>query len=373
MWEKKQTADGTVYYQDANRGLVQWTAPDDFDPAEFCRDTLHGDAFAEFSEFTMEDNFLFELQSIGLFTRQKDVDVSSGAMLQDVSRKITFLKGKLEDGVGLDSEWEVAMATNNFALVHFLLGILNFRVDAVLSSSVMQCLAFAGTLYPKVWADFVNDEVNLQILCRCTIHLTANFVAIVSTKKSAKSSSSPYLGFDERDISDFNLVGVERDGDEGTPSHGVSGLEGHDDRDSSILVCLMLLSQFFAKEISLLKCSVDTSVTTAEDIERVCALSADEVDAELSVLLSEKNISPGRFMRVMCRALVFSLPLLAEDAYLLAIKAIAALNRQNPIFDAIQSTEIAKMCAVLHFDGANAINISEVMHFLLEFCKLISC
>jgi hypothetical protein len=363
-----------VYYQDATRGLVQWTAPDDFDSAEDVKekDALHGDVFAEYSEYNMEDNFLFELQSIGLFTRQKDIDVSSRAILQDVSRKITFLKGKLEDGVGLDSEWEVAMATNNLALVHFLLSILNSRVDAALSSSVMKCLAFAGTLYPKVWADFVNDEVNLQTLCRCTARLTANFVAIASTKKIAKSRSSPYLGFDERDISDFNLVGVERECSEEAPSHGVSGLEGHDDRDSSILVCLMLFSQFFAKEISLLKCSVDTSVTTAEDIERVCTLSAEEVDVELSMLLAEKHISPGRYMKVICRALAISLPSLTEDAYLLAIKAIAALNRQSPIFDVIQSTEIAKMCAVLHFDGSNAINISEVMKLSLEFASFKS-
>lgn len=360
MWEKHQTADGAVYYQDVAQGLVQWNVPDDYESKGDAKGTeLDEEEFAEFSEYTMEDEFLFELQSLGMFTKQRDANLSSSSVWQEALPKIAFLKEKLEEGVGTDGDWEIAMSTNNFALVHYLTRLLDERVDVGVSSMAMQCLAFVGTLYPKVWVDFVHDEHHLHCLFQSVAFLTTKLIMLASTKKIAKSSSSPYLGFDERDIADFNLEGFEREEVVDETTHGVSGMEGHDDQDTSILVCLMLFSQYFGREISLLKCTIDTSTTTPEDIESMCRLSEEDVKGELSAFCAS-GISSGKNIKVLCRALLLILPSLTEDAYLLAIKAIASLNRQSPVFDALQSTEIAKMCTVSHFDSNNGVNISEV-------------
>ncbi len=358
MWERHKTADGTIYYHDAARNLTQWDEPEGFSEIGSSKDKAEE---CDFCEFSVEDGILFQIQTLGLFCKKKTSvgkDVYSKVICDEILPKITFLKDQLESGIGTDAVWITAMMTNDFALVEILLSLLDERVDKYLSGIAAQCLAHAGTLYPKLWIDFVSDSARLQVLFSKSAYLVRTINALNTTTKVATTKSAPYLGFDKRDIKDFNLEGLDQENDD-----KISGLEEEDVR-TSILILLMLLVQMYICEISAVKSSIDPSGSTMEEIEQACRLNMAEVNSELHYA-SELNVelevmsTVGRVMKLLCRALLLMLPSFSEDAYLLALKALAGINRQCPKSAYLNSTEIGKMCSILHFDSDAKVNISE--------------
>jgi len=357
-WVKHQTADGTVYYRDASKNMTQWETPADFPGENETKDKKDEEEteeglFAEFSEFTLEDGLNFEIQSLGLFAKYTKVPkVSSKAVQEEMLLKVAFVKDQLEGGAGSDEDWRLALTTNDFALVEYLLRILDEEAPAALSKAAAQCLAIAGTVYPKLWADFTCDAERLRDLLRKSIFLAINVCALATTKKMVKSASVPYIGFDERDVADYNLEGIERDAE--------TGGEQDEEVQTSLLVLLLLLTQIYAQDISAFKSSFDTSVASAEDVEALCRMSREEIQQALASAQDDEHISTSRTVKLTCVALLSLVPSFSEDTYLLALKCISGLNRQSPKLDYLNSTEVCKLCCVQQFAADSHTNVSEV-------------
>jgi len=357
-WVKHQTADGTVYYRDASKNLTQWETPADFSGENHgieIKDSEEPEEehCTEFSEFTLEDGLNFEIQSLGLFAKYtKAPRLLSKAVQEEMLSKVTFVKDQLEGGVGADEDWTLALSTNDFALVEYLLRVLDERVPPSLSKAAAQCLAVAGTVYQKLWADFICDTDRLHDVLSMSIFLVKNISALAITKKMVKSASVPYIGFDERDVADYNLEGIEREEE--------SGAEQDEEVQNSLLVLLMLLTQIYAQDVSVLKASFGTSASSAEGVEAVSRMTSDEILKALAAAQCEEQISTSRTMKLTCASLLLLMPSFSEDAYLLALKTISGLNRQSPKLDYLNSTEICKLCCLQQFDTHSQINVSEV-------------
>jgi len=370
-WVKCKNADGSIYFRDGNKPGPHLEAPiectddaantskDNDTAAEEIEEDDEEDMFTNFSEFTLADGLNFEIQSLGLFAKYRKVpSMSSKAVKEEMLPKVTFVKEQFENGVGADEDWMRAVATNDFALVEYLLRLLDDRAPSDLSKAAAQCLAFAGTVYPKLWADFIYDEDRLHEVLSKSIFLASNISAWAVTKKMRTVASVPYIGFDERDVADFGLVGLEREEE--------TGAAEDEEVETSLLVLLMLLTQIYTHDISAVKGSWGASSFSTEEVDGMCRLPADEVLKELAAAHGEEHISTSRTLKLICAVLLLLMPSFSEDAYLLALKSICSLNRQGPKLDELNSTEICKICCVQQFDTNSQINVSEVSNLYLS-------
>ena len=373
---KKCTTGGTTYYHNEETDETEWGRPEGYTSEDEGAHTTGADtddeAFAEFAEFNMDHGLLFELQSLDLFTRlnpREPLDLSDEAVSSDAAAKIAFVNEKLQEGAGSDEDWVQAMSTNNFALAEYLLHFLESSANHALSLSASQCLAFAGNLYPKLWADYTQDEAHAHLgsLLRSAIHLVFRLSALSQVADEHAPSAEPYMGFDERDVAEFNLQGYDEHVNAGSAE---SGAEAVEERGLTVLTYLLLLFQFFSKEVTVMKYSVDASAVEVNTlgelaVTAVCQLSLDEVHKELKGALDSPQEQISRLEKLLVRSLVAIYPNFDEDAYLLTLKVVAALNRQAPFVEALNSTEVAKMCTSLQVQSGSAANISQgLMHLL---------
>ena len=359
MTWKKCTTGGTTYYFNEETDETEWNCPEGY----VSENEDDEDKFAEWAEFTMDHGLLFELQSLGLFTRQKEaLELSDESACKDAAQKMDFIIEKLQEGAGSDEDWVQAMSTNDFALPDFLLQFLQHSASPALSQSSAQCLAFAGNLYPKLWADYTHDEAHLAHLLHAAIRLVFRLTALSLIKDDAALNSELYIGFDKRDVVDFGLEGYDEH--TGGGSEEASGGGAGEERDMAVLTYLLLLFQFFSKEITVMKYSVDTSAVDTGELALVCEQSLENVHKELqTALTSTSQLHVSRLEKLMVRALVSIYSVFSEDAYLLTLKVVCALNRQAPFVDTLNSTEVAKMCTALQQNSAA--NISQgLMHLL---------
>ena len=226
-------------------------------------------------------------------------------------QELTKAQEMLQSGKGSDVAWTSALQGEDFAVVENWLQILKQKE---LSSAIFpndeaaaRCLAFAGNVYRRVWVDYASDIPQLERLV-LSAELAADKIRqllFVSAEEASAASRvcTTYLGFDERDIKAYNLVGYEEQQPESSrrrSTHGIAGLEAVDDTQASILVWLLLLFHFFAEKNPLMSARLRAS----EDL--VAALAA------------------------ICQLLLDSCAKCTEDSYLSCIKVVAAINRQFP-------------------------------------------
>jgi len=399
-WSKHHTSEGQAYYYNAADDTTQWAKPADYieelteeggggegvvgaDGEEGGQrgEEIGGEAReGSFAVYTIEDGFLYELQSMGLFEKKTTSSFEeshfSGRESEECLTMLSFLQSALQEGKGTDSEWISALQANDFALTEYLLSFLDNRTHPEHCDTASRCLAFAGNIYGNLWADYVVEESQLRLLLTASEVSVSKAARLSSVKASGASvaDSSPYLGFDERDIKEFNLVGYEGETQQSrnrrSSTHGLVGLEDVDDSHAAILVWLLLITQFFSNEIPLLPSLVRA--------QRALAAEQQEPSVEeISVFQFDTSLSPQDHVPLALQGITRLLVGLSdcvlrfsknfsEDAYLQCIKAVAAINRQMP-YDEVGTTENAKVCAALHFNPDFGVNLSEgLLHILNE-------
>jgi hypothetical protein len=303
---------------------------------------------------------------LGVFTRLRQVDVSVESIRRDAETKVDFINQKLSEGHGSDADWVRAMSTNDFVLVEYLMKFLHTRVESKLSNAAAQCLAFAGNMYPNMWQDFVYDEHRLDDLMTCAMRLMMRLSALSLIKDDSTTSmdTAPYLGFDVRDVKDFNLEGF----DENLLPPDTSGAEDAETRNMTVLTFLLLLSHFFDQEITSMKYSVDTSSFKENETIKISEFTLKEVTKEFRDTLAEGSNSKShekisRLVQSFVRTLILMQSSFSEDAYLSTLKVMCGLNRQCPLFDVLNSTEVAKMCSLFQESSGAAIS-QGLLHLL---------
>jgi hypothetical protein len=357
-WKKCTMSDGTTFFEDEETGETTWDCPDDYDSDA----DRNNEKFAEFEEFTMDDgDLLFELQTLGFFTRVRKPDIASDFFCQDAATKLAFINEKLETGVGSDEDWMQAMTVNDFALVEYLSLFLGIGVKVSLCRTAAQCLAYVGNLYPRLWSDYVVTDKRLDFMLGAAMYLTLRLGALSQVKDEQQLSTVPYMGFDERDVADFHLgdeyneFAVNASADAGVAADAAA------DRNMTVMTYLLLIFQFFCREVTIMKYSVDVSLVKVEEVAEVCALGIEGAAKEMRTILKSKtrHEKTSRIEKLLTLVLISVNTFFSEDAYLLTFKVIAALNRQAPVVSSINSTEVASMCTSLQVQGAGSLNISQ--------------
>ena len=257
---------------------------------------------------------------------------------------------------GTTSEWTEILRSNDFELTDYLIDlVISNSSDNSIIDIALKCLAFAANIYPTIWADYTidNDALRkiLSIVDCNIIHIESKVQEI---EKHPKLDDVPYIGFDSRDVKDFNLEGYEEYTDEFklknkvSSSHGLVGLEDVSDVQAVILIRLLVLSQIFLKPIPLLEDLIAQHRFLLEDIdstsipENVFEVLKLESDEKRELHLGIKTVQ--FLINIVEKLLVFSKDL-TEDGFIQCIKAIVCFNKQFPERESLRSTELAETVA----------------------------
>lgn len=292
-------------------------------------------------EGEQNDSLLQDLRMLSIFRNLADQgeDVA-GEISQDqelLSQELAKIQAMLQSGMGSDDSWTAALQSNNFAMVDYFLRALlppgeqtgesalspssSFSLGVAQSDNAVaaaRCLAFAGNVYRRLWVDYTADFPELYRIFDVALIVVDKLRQLVVTRGEVSAAPlvcSTYLGFDERDVKEFNLVGYvdeslgHKAGGRRNSTHGIIGMESTDDDNASIMVLLLLLFQFFSERNPLI---------TA----RLRGTSSSNSTAADHILVKFVEIS--KFLLLACAEF-------SEDSYLQCIKVIAAINRQFPV------------------------------------------
>jgi hypothetical protein len=287
---------------------------------------------------------------------------------------------------GSTSEWIEIIRSNDFELADYFIDVIISYSSSSNSSSnsssiieiASQCLAFAANIYPSIWTDYTLDNEALRKLLLIVDSTINDVDARVQTIEAPKLDAVPYVGFDSRDVKDFNLEGYEEYTDEFklknkvSSSHGLVGLEGVSDAHAIILIRLLVLSQIFLKPIPLLEDLIVQHRFLLED-EEITNNSNDIPDNVFEVLKLESDekrelhlgIKTVQFLIKIVEKLLFFTKDLPEDSFIQCIKAIVCLNKQFPERDSLRSTELAEAVAKIQVISNYFIYTTVIIIFII--------
>ena len=95
------------------------------------------------------------------------------------------------------------------------------------------------------------------------------------------------------------------------------------------------------------------------------------IDEQYDYVVTDDGIVPNQAIVAICRHLLLLGNSFGEDAYIMSIKTLSALNRQSNYVEQLSTTEVAKIVVMLQFDpdynqSEEETNVSEGLLHLLN-------
>ena len=314
-----------------------------------------------------------------LCSEMQRVIAKGGEGIHAVDYVLNYILNALQQK-GTTDEWIEVIRSNDFEFADYLIDlIISNNRDNNIVDTASKCLAFAANIYPTIWVDYILDNEALRRVL-LIIDNTMNHIEskIQNVEKHPKPDAVPYVGFDSRDIKDFNLEGYDEYSDEfkkinkTTSSHGLAGLEEVSDTQAAILVRLLVLTQIFLKAIPFLEDLIVQHRFLLEDVNTT-DISAHTVFTVLKLDSSEEielhlGIKVVQFLVVFLEKVLLFTKDLSEDGFIQCIKVIVCLNKQFPERESLRSTEIAEAVARIQLKGEEGVaNFSQgLLHALNE-------
>lgn len=300
------------------------------------------------SEVDFTDGFLGELQMWGLF----DKPALSDEGLAIDREKAQLMKKHLEEGTGTDDDWVNCFQANNFAVVEYMLLLVDVVEDSVL------VLAHAGNLYPYLWADFVTSHKRLVALVSSTIVGAQKVSSCFMEEREVKMDRKNYIGYDERDDEAYGAYNVNKDADEDAES-----LKQKEDREQQTIAAnLFMVFHAYTEDIPFLKATLRSPTPKVIFLEDLKVKN----DNLATLASSDGNTSTiPKLLKAICVFLLVRNIHYTEEAYLTSIRVMACLNHQFVHDLEQQSTEMASILSHTQINDAEAVGISEgIMHLL---------
>ena len=186
---------------------------------------------------------------------------------------------------GTDKEWSFALKMNDFGVIDALLdkvvcGSGAGEETGVTSSSssssskedvtIFKCLALSCNILPTLWQQY-SDLHGIHNILRLTDTVVSLIICTIDVKlasspKKVRPNSTPYAGFDVRDIADYNVNYNEEDPtlDEDEQLHD----QKLQQLDGSLQVYLLVLCQLYACSLPslshILQCESENSHQSSE-------------------------------------------------------------------------------------------------------------
>jgi hypothetical protein len=249
---------------------------------------------------------------------------------------------------------------------------------------VSQCLVFIGNIDNQIWNDFCYNIRNVEIilsLCYFSIQIINKLMiksSEISKTREENSLNGPYAGFDERDISSFNL-----DDEMYTDfiENNKKFKEEEEQIQSSILIWFFFLQHLLAVQNNVISDIITNKYRSKEVINNEII---DEYKSKLDLhyLLYHQLTDNGKEDRALYKApnneeiIIYCLMKISEDLlklsctcseieYLEIIKIISMINIHFPCNEN-KTTELSQLCFKLQYED-KLCNVSEgLLHIINE-------
>lgn len=253
-----------------------WEKPDAYDSDADVEESAKINASIEL-KFDTDFSLLSELIRMRFIHASSDEieDILSGNCSDRALTKLRILQDHCT-GFGTESDWTIAVRHDHFNLLSYLLMHMNIYVHESLKECASRCLAFLTTMYPKLWYDYMTTMkdtsnvysnyvvLNIILLLHTAVNqITSQLLVLFNAKIEDRQNNKGvnnlhYIGFDERDIAEYNMR-FDEQGDcyvnntkkaitysaTDTCTHGIVGMEDVCDCEASVRIWLLLLSQVF--------------------------------------------------------------------------------------------------------------------------------
>jgi len=273
-------------------GVAVWERPDGYESDTIVHGSNDKEEDTVLLEFQLTDDVGNEIPLIAELMRMKYIHadnseicaILSGEMSDHALLKLKILQAHLNMH-GTEWEWMHAIKYDDYNFLSYILLHVNLNVHNDLKDCASKCLAFLSNVYPKLWHDYlatispdsaesaasssiVNKYVMLNIIllihtgvgqiCEAVVRLANSKVE--DQLRNIHVSNVNYIGFDARDVQEYNLNADDYDMDTTARdcndeeyislsrviTHGIIGMEDVCDAEASVRVWLLLLTQIFA-------------------------------------------------------------------------------------------------------------------------------
>ena len=319
----------------------------------------------EILDFELDDesgDFVKELRKLHLLepaTNSEVEAIRTGMWCKASCKKLEILQFCLENA-GSEGEWQSVIESDEGLLVSYLLRFMDQEVHPQLQDGAARCFAYAFMVCPTLWTFYGSlmmvskSDKEKSGFVFAIWSAVARRVQFLCNLPAEGPSVGPYLGFDERDIEDFNLYDLDEYGED-AKKKPKNPFEMHGCPDANTMVSIWLLMAFQLCRSNM------RQIGDSFRNRRVLKLGLEGEDGE------DESLDPTDDLLKKLSELLLCSHKLKEDSYLLLIKVIAAINWQVPEKDLVGSTEIAELCAELQFQDISVsnVNVSEgLMHLL---------
>eukprot|EP01032_Pedospumella_encystans_P007599 gene7599-9100_t len=276
---------------------------------------------------------------------------SGRVLLSEVSEKIEIIRTAFEDASGSDEE--------------LIEAINEIETARSYEDVAARCLAFAGDIHYAMWTDVCaqsSHRLHLVLLAskKATVRI-AQLVACMPEKPLANSYG--YLGYDERDVQDFDNEGYDQ-----------SEKAGHDEAKSAIQdninVWFLVLYQIFAQPVPQLSKKVVASRArkNSRHSSRRLVKIKDSTSSDTAASTDPfDSFDLVAFITEVVHALLELLGRhqLAEEAHNNCVKVVACINAQMPRLQHVDSNEVAAGFAAAD-SGDSGENLTQGLLYLLN-------
>ena len=194
----------------------------------------------------------------------------------------------------------------------------------MLKDGASRCLAYGFMAYPLLWSTYSKLNPSIDHICAVLGSSSVRIKALLAMPPESRPSV-PYVGFDERDVEDYNMTNME-EFDDAEVVKGPYDMEGSVDSSTAVSIWLLVLFQMIRSPSRVIADSflsrdsdgVDTRDSYGDEMSTA---SVDDIlQAVTDILLASNTMK--------------------EDAYLQCVKVVAAINWQVPSKDHMGSSEV---------------------------------
>lgn len=224
----------------------------------------------------------------------------------------------------------------NYVIYNLPIILYFIRVDWKLCDLACSCFAYGFMMNSSVWSEYSEIHDTSSTIANI-LHLAIKRIkSLLDTPPDELNNGDPYLGFDERDVHDFNTQGREQ------TNANISGGANDNKAKADIMVSTWLLLLF---QILL---PVNMKLNGLVRSYRVAKLATSQVSNPLddnSVNNKTNNIAVSTIDSLLysLKLLLQTFHLMKEDSYLLGIKVVAVMNHQMPERYLVGSTEVGNV------------------------------
>jgi hypothetical protein len=242
----------------------------------------------------------------------------------------------------------VCLKLNSCELSHYVASFFIIRTSEE-TDTASRCLAFAGDIHSSLWVDYCAVPARLLLVLQVCKAATLRIAQLAASlpAKAGPNEHGGYLGFDERDVQDYDVEGYQAE-------DRTQREERAQQIQEATMVWLLLLFQTFSQPLpgvtkKVVSCRTRKNTAGRYSSRRMAKMkegAGAELVTEVFGCDALDNLDLVAYFTELAGALLEFLTrrCLAEEAHNQCVKILALLNAQMPRLQQSDTNEVSVRC-----------------------------